>query len=158
MALHQGATPLVGIIDHPGLDRCYWAAQGSGAFCNGERIRIIDLTSPAKLAKEIIATGDLKQFELSGTMSAYTNLLAQHELVRTIPDCVGHTLAAQGAVGAMIDFHVNAWDIAATQLIIEEAGGKFLVLKQFALPSGKLKYNIICGKPKVVAWLSTIFK
>ncbi|OGJ50958.1 hypothetical protein A2307_00980 [Candidatus Peregrinibacteria bacterium RIFOXYB2_FULL_33_20] len=155
MALYQGDTPLVGIIDHPGLELCYYASQGHGTFCNGTKLTIKDTLD--NFDKEIIATGDRNQFEKSGTTKPYKELLEKHEFVRTIPDCFGHTLAAKGAVGAMIDFHINAWDIAATKIIIEEAGGKFLLLKKSQLPNGKVKHNIICGKPKVVDWLDEIF-
>lgn len=154
LALYQGETPLVGIIDHPGLGLCYYASKGQGAFCNGEKIT---LTDTSNLDEEIIATGDRWQFAKTGTLEAYKALLEQHKLVRTVPDCFGHTLAAKGAVGAMLDFHINAWDIAATKILIEEAGGKFLPLKKTELPDGGVKHNIICGKPKVVEWLGELF-
>ncbi|MFA5954699.1 MAG: inositol monophosphatase family protein [Patescibacteria group bacterium] len=157
LALYQNDIPLVGIIDHPGLDLCYYAAKGLGTFCNETRITMKDIGSLSELSREIIATGDLKQFELSGTMDAYNNLLSKHQLVRTIPDCFGHTLAAKGAVGAMVDFHINDWDVAATQIIIEEAGGKFVTTKRTQSTDGKMKHNIICGKPKVVDYLTQIF-
>jgi histidinol phosphatase-like enzyme (inositol monophosphatase family) len=155
LALHHGETPLVGIMDHPALDLCYYASQGHGTFCNGVRIDIQDTLD--NFEKEIIATGDQKQFEDSGTTHAFKKLLENHKLVRTIPDCFGHTLAAKGAVGAMVDFHINVWDMAATKIIIEEAGGKYVLLKKTEAANGQFKYNIICGKPKVVDWLSSYF-
>lgn len=155
IALHQGETPLVGIIDHPGMGLCYYASKDHGTFCNKKKIIIKDTLD--NFEREIIATGDRSQFNKSGTLKKYNKLLAKHELVRTIPDCFGHTLAAKGAVGAMIDFHINAWDVAATKIIIEEAGGKFLLLKKSQLPNDNIKHNIICGKPKVVDWLNEIF-
>jgi histidinol-phosphatase len=158
MALHQGDAPLVGVIDHPGLDLCYYAAKRLGAFCNGSPISILDIESTKELGKEIIATGDRNQFERTNTMDSYNDLLSKHELVRTLTDCFGHTLASKGAVGAMIDFYLNPWDVAATKILIEEAGGKFLLLNKSEYPNGKVIHNIICGKPKVVDWLSEIFR
>ncbi len=155
LALHQGETPLVGIIDHPGLDLCYYASQGHGTFCNGERITMQGALE--NFNKEIIATGDLKQFDDSKTFEGYQELVKEHKLVRTLPDCFGHTLAAKGAVGAMIDFHLNVWDMAATKIIIEEAGGKFVLLNKWKSPQGIYKYNIICGKPEVVDWATAFF-
>lgn len=155
LALHQGDTPLLGIIDHPGLDLCYYASLDHGAFCNGVKITIQDTLE--NFEKEIIATGDLKQFDDSGTLCAYQELIKAHKLVRTLPDCFGHTLAAKGAVGAMVDFHLNVWDMAATKIIMEEAGGKYTLLKKAEIAKGKFKYNIICGKPKVVDWVSKFF-
>ena len=157
LALHYKGTPLVGVIDHPDLDTCYYAVKNGGAFCNGEKIKINDV-APSEFEEEIIATSDRKHFKNVGAMTAYESLLAKHSLVRTIPDCFGHTLAVKGAVGAMIDFNISAWDVAATQILVEEAGGTFLVIKKFKLPNGELKYNIICGKPIIVSWLVDIFR
>jgi len=155
LALHQGDTPILGIFDLPALDLCYYASVGQGSFCNGTRFTILDTEDDFE--KEVIATGDLKQFEDSGTLMAFQELIKKHSLTRTIPDCFGHTLAAKGAVGAMIDFHLNVWDIAATKIIIEEAGGKYVLLKEQESVNGKIKYSIICGKPKVVDWLVPFF-
>jgi histidinol phosphatase-like enzyme (inositol monophosphatase family) len=155
LALHHGDTPLVGIIDHPGLGLCYYASQGNGTFCNGERITMQGVLE--NFNKEIIATGDLKQFDDSNTFEAYQQLVKDHKLVRTLPDCFGHTLAAKGSVGAMVDFHLNIWDLAATKIIIEEAGGKFVLLNKWKNAHGIFKYNIICGKPEVVDWVGKYF-
>jgi len=155
LALHHGEMPLLGIIDHPGLEVCYYASRGQGTFCNGERITIQNTLEDFE--KEIIATGDLKQFDDCGTITAYQELVQAHKLVRTLPDCFGHTLAAKGAVGAMVDFHLNVWDMAATQIMIEEAGGKYVLLKKYEVAKEKYKYNIICGKPEVVDWVTKFF-
>lgn len=158
LALYYGGQPLVGIIDHPGIGICYHAARGMGSFCNGQKITIHDVKSRDDLKKEIIATGDKREFEDPGVIDAYKSLLEQHDLVRTIPDCFGHTLAAKGAVGAMIDLDLNIWDIAATKIIVEEAGGKFVSFEKVKQVDEKQKYNIICGKPQVVDWVETIFQ
>jgi myo-inositol-1(or 4)-monophosphatase len=155
MALYQGDHPVVGIIDLPGLGQCYYATPGHGTFCNGERVAIQDTLN--NFENEVIATGDISQFKNSRTMKAYEKLLNEHTLTRTIPDCFGHSLAITGAVGAMVDFYINVWDMAATQLLIEEAGGKFVLHRKTALDKGKFKYDIICGKPQVVEWLTTFF-
>ncbi len=155
LALHYNDNPLVGIMDHPGLDLSFYASKGHGTFCNGERV--IMQAALDNFEKEIIATGDFKQFEDAGTTKAFQHLLENHHLVRTIPDCFGHTLAVKGAVGAMSDFHVNVWDMAATKILIEEAGGKYVLLKETEVAKEKFKYNIICGKPKVVDWASKFF-
>jgi len=151
LALYQGDTPLVGIIDHPGLDLCYYAALGQGTSCNGERFTIQDPLS--NFEKEIIATGDRSQFYDSGTLNLYQKLCDKHQLIRTIPDCFGHTLAAKGSIGAMIDFHINVWDMAATKIIVEEAGGKYILFNKTESGNGIIKYSIVCGKPNVVDWL-----
>src|SRR3972149_8925198 len=38
--------------------------------------------------------------------------------------CLAHTLAVTGAVDAMIEYGDRIWDLAASQILIEEAGGQ----------------------------------
>jgi len=144
--------PIVGVISHPGLDRVFSAFRGGGAYRDGKKIKIKDV-SPGRVKAELIATGDRYQFQKAGALGKYNRLLKEHSLVRTIPDCVGHTLAAEGSVGAMVDFYLSYWDLAATKLIVEEAGGKFVITGTKQLADGRNVYNIICGKPRVVNWL-----
>lgn len=150
--LHKG-DPIVGVIDHPSLGITTEAAHECGTFRNGERIRIVDIASEQDIAEEIIAVGGREQFVRSGAAGLFDRLFSGHRFVRTYNDCFGHTLAASGAVGAMIDVDLHIWDIAATRVLIEEAGGEFVLT---ASPQGLSKdgrYDAIFGKPSVVRWL-----
>lgn len=138
---------MIGLIDLPGLNQCYYASLGHGAFCNGKRFVIEDDLSDFE--NEIIVTGDVNQFKSAGALEIYFELLKQHRLVRTIPDCFGHALAMQGRVGAMIDVHLNPWDVAATKIITEEAGGKYVLLSKTETAEGRFKYDILFGKPRI---------
>ncbi|MGH7702633.1 MAG: inositol monophosphatase family protein, partial [Gemmatimonadales bacterium] len=140
-----------------GLDCCYSAGAGLGAYRNGMRLRIRDLPRGGDLFKEVISAGDRSRFVLCGRARAFDALMAGHPQVRGYTDCIGHTLAAQGAIGAALDYGVRLWDIAATQVLIEEAGGRFVCTHQVRR-GGQTLYGIICGKPRVVEWLLPLFK
>ncbi len=148
LALHRRGKPVLGIIDHPALGLRYAAAAGLGARRNGKPLRLRDDGTPA--AGEIIATGDRMHFLKVGSGPAFDRLLKGHPQVRTYADCFGHALAAEGAVGAMVDYGIRIWDMAATQVIIEEAGGKFELVSRLPDGKGGHFYNIVCGKPRVV--------
>ena len=149
--------PILCVINHPSLNLLYHATLGGGAFCNNKKIRLKNV--PVKKVKEeLIATGDRYAFELAGSLNKYKKLLNKHPLVRTMPDCYGHSLSAKGTVGAMVDYYLNYWDYAATKLLVEEAGGKFVITGTKKLADGRTAYNMICGKPTVVSWLLRIFK
>ena len=80
-----------------------------------------------------------------------------HPRVRTYPDCFGHTLAVQGAVGATVDVGLRLWDLAATPLLVEEAGGRF-VSRTESTPDGSGElHHVVFGKPVVVDWLVNRF-
>lgn len=154
ISLYQGNQPLVGVIDIPGIEGsvCY-AAKGLGAFYGNKQIVLKDI-SKEELSHEIIATGDKKQFRVCEKDKAYQNLLQSHEIVRTQPDAFGHVMAIKGSVGAMIDFDISFWDIAATKLIICEAGGK---VTDINIPAKPDKEHIIFGKPAVVDFAASFF-
>jgi histidinol-phosphatase len=157
LGLYYRGEPVVGVIDHPGLDRCYSAAAGLGAFCDERRLALRDLGPDDAVEGEVIGTGDRSQFLKVERGDAFDALPHHHPRVRTYADCFGHTLACEGALGAMVDFGLRTWDLAASRLLIEEAGGKYALVQQVAAPDGTMLFGVILGRPKVVDWLLPYF-
>ena len=55
---------------------------------------------------------------------------------RAYGDFWSHVLVAEGAVDISAETDVKLWDLAALQVIVEEAGGRFTDLSGQATPSG----------------------
>lgn len=144
VALHQQGRPLLGIIDHAGLDRCYSAGLGLGSHCNGRRLQL----GPPR-EQEVISVCDRSQFVRAGRPEIFERLLGAYPLVRVYSDCFGHTLAASGAIGAAVDWGLNDWDIAASRILLEEAGGRYVQLAMSAGPP----WGVVLGQPTRVAEL-----
>jgi hypothetical protein len=68
-----------------------------------------------------------------------------------------HTAAVTGAVDAMVDMHNQVWDLAASQVLIEEAGGRYAVVRDFPAPDGGRILSAVFGKPAVVDRLVAMF-
>lgn len=141
------ATPIVGVIDLPRLALRYHAGKGIGAFRNGRRIRVRD-AAPADVPDEIVAMGERRQFASAGLLPLFDRLLVEQGRARIYPDCFGHALALEGAVGAMVDPDLNVWDVAATLAIAAEAGCR--VERLPAAPGREERFNLVLGKPAVV--------
>lgn len=156
IALHRRGQPLVGVIDLPALNRCYSAGLGLGAWCNGRRLRIRD-ASPRAVAREIVSAEDRFRFAQCHAAGAFDRLMRAHREVRGYPDCIAHAFAAEGLIGAVVDYGVKLWDLAATRVLVEEAGGRYVVTYRSGGPEPIL-YGIICGKPTVVRWLQRLFE
>lgn len=152
LCLMDGETPIVSVIDLFGIERCYSAAKGLGAFRDGTRIGIHDIAANAPIEDEVIATGERKQFVSCGQEELFDRLMTAHDHVRTYCDCFGHALAAEGAVGAMVDFNIRIWDCMASVLLVEEAGGKAICLGTRD-DGGTARYDWVFGKPHVVDWV-----
>lgn len=150
---HEG-RPVVGVIDHPALGERYSAAAGLGAWRNAERIRLRKTgRSPEG---EIVATGDRSHFKKMGREAEYDRLMVRHPQVRSYADCFGHTLAFSGAIGAMVDYGIKVWDLAASRVLIEEAGGRYLCVERQG-EGPEAFHGIILGRPEVVEWLEGLF-
>jgi histidinol-phosphatase len=112
--------PVIGIIHLPMLGLTYAAAKGRGATCQG---KALSLPETLRIEEAIIGVGDLAQFTSANREADYHHLLTLSAYVRGYTDCFGHGLVVSGALGAMLDPGLNPWDILATQVLIEEAGG-----------------------------------
>ena len=139
----QENVPLVGVIHHPMLGITYAAAKGQGTTRQG---KILHLPEHVSIAEAIIGVGDFAQFSSTKREPDYQHLLAMSGYVRGYTDCFGHGLVISGGLGAMVDPALNLWDILATQLLIEEAGG-IAVLRPSSV-SGK--FDAIFGNRSLV--------
>ncbi len=156
LCLLEEKTPLVSIIDLPGLGRQYAAAKGFGTTCDGKPVSLAPL-GELPVADEVIATGERAQFVSGSRDGLFDKLMAEHQHVRTYCDCFGHTLAVEGVVGAMVDFDIRIWDCMATVLLMEEAGGKAICVGT-RMDAGQPRYDWVFGKPEVVDWVCDTLK
>jgi len=154
LALIQGDTPVLGVIDMPGMGLRVSGARGLGARANDGPLRLADADGPVD--REIVATGDRAQFVKAGKLAQYERLVREHPVVRAYSDCLGHVLALQGRVGAMVDFGLHLWDVAATEAIAGEAGARFACVERRGAPGGDTRFDVVLGKPAVVDHLLTI--
>jgi histidinol-phosphatase len=153
----------LGLIDLPLLGKLYTGGAGLGVWCNERPLRITEKTEDsegtekareAKIAEEIISVGGRGQYVSSGVPNVFDDLMRLHPNVRTYGDCFGHGLAIEGAIGAMADFDLRIWDVAATQALIPEAGGKFFCWRMRGATVQDARYDVIFGKPHVVDWIT----
>ena len=60
-------------------------------------------------------------------------------------DAFGHAQVICGGVDAMVDFDLNLWDAAASEILVSEAGGRCNVIEQ---ANGKL--GLVMGSPALI--------
>ena len=145
----ESGTALIGAIHLPVLNVTCSAARGLGCRRNGAPVSIAD---DADLETSLIATGDIAQFISAGCEEMFQRLTGACRYLRGYADCFGHTLVIGGAVGAMIDPALNPWDAAATQVLVEEAGGTVVTRPSRA----DKKIDMLFGAPRLVERLITL--
>jgi len=120
VAIETGGEVVAGVASAPALGARWHAARGSGAFRDGRRIRVSPIAS---LEHAMLFHGNLGPGE-AGPPPGIAELIARVERTRGFGDFYQHMLVAEGAGEAAIDPVMRPWDIAALQVIVEEAGGR----------------------------------
>jgi fructose-1,6-bisphosphatase/inositol monophosphatase family enzyme len=158
LALHYRGEPVVGVIDHPVLDIRVSAALGLGTHRNGERITLADLDPGIIDGTERVmlpARANFTKHRDDGPLfDAVARAHPNHRIYRT---CFSHTCAILGQADAAIDYGNPIWDLAASRILIEEAGGRFLSVRAWDVPAVGRVYGSIMGKPALVDRLATHF-
>lgn len=114
IALEDDGVVQLGVVSAPALQRRWWAERGAGAFADGERVTVSGI---AKVEEAVLS------FSIENEVPPLARR-AWH--ARGLGDFWAHMLVAEGAVdGAVDNPGVSEWDLAAVQVIVEEAGGRF---------------------------------
>lgn len=111
-----------GVVSAPALGRRWWASRGDGAFCNG---RPIHVSSIAALGDAQLCYDDVIGFEQFGLGERFLDLGRRCARTRGFGDFWSHMLVSEGAAEIAVEPQVAHWDMAAVQVIVEEAGGRF---------------------------------
>ena len=133
VALERGGRVEVGVASAPALHRRWWAARGQGSFVNGRRIHVSRI---ADLGDAVLSYASLTSWEQHGMGEEFLALARQCWRTRGFGDFWSHMLVAEGAADLAVEPEVEVWDLAAPQVIVEEAGGRFTDLGGTPTPAG----------------------
>lgn len=112
----------VGVVSAPALQRRWLAAKGSGAFCNGAAIHVSKIADLKDAQIGYDSVTDFREPE------KFLALVRRCGRARGYGDFWIHMLVAEGATEIAVEPAVAWWDMAAVQVIVEEAGGRFTSL------------------------------
>jgi histidinol-phosphatase len=118
---HAVHGPVAGMVSAPSMGRRWWAARGTGAFVNGQPIRVsaIDALDAAQVCVTFSSGWDAL-----GLTDRLVKLQQAAYRARGFGDFWQHMLVAEGAVEIAVDaIGLQPYDLAAVQVVVEEAGG-----------------------------------
>jgi histidinol-phosphatase len=112
----------VGVVAAPALGRRWWARRGAGAFADGRRMQV---SSVSALDDALLTWSGIEDWDAIGRLGAIVELGRSCWRSRGVGDAWQYMLVAEGVAEIALDPAVSLWDLAAPQVIVEEAGGRF---------------------------------
>ncbi|MFI1417158.1 histidinol-phosphatase [Streptomyces sp. NPDC020731] len=122
-----GFQPVVGVVSAPALGRRWWAAQGHGAFAgrslsSASRLHV---SRVSKLSDASFAYSSLSGWEEQGRLDGFLDLTREVWRTRAYGDFWPYMMVAEGSVDLCAEPELSLWDMAATAIVVTEAGGGF---------------------------------
>lgn len=156
LGVHYQGTPVFAVVDHPGLDLRLWAAKGEGAYCNGQRIKSQDNWMGNN---SIVGLSTRGMFARCGHEDIFNRIVEKYVNHRIYFDVYATTLAVLGSLDLMYEYNVTAWDMAATELLVTEAGGAFKMVSEIPREGLPPRLSAVFGKQScVIEGLNLIIK
>ncbi|TBT84642.1 histidinol phosphatase [Propioniciclava sinopodophylli] len=127
IALMEGDRVVVGLVSAPALQRRWWASEGGGAYTgkslmNASRLQVsaVDAVADASLSYSSI-----HGWVDSGRGQGFVDLMRECWRTRAYGDFWSYMLLAEGAVDIATEPDLALHDMAALDVIVREAGGRF---------------------------------
>lgn len=124
MGLYQGPTPVLAVVYDPMRDHMYWAEEGSGAYLNGEPMKVSQATT---VQDSILASGfpyDRHSDPVDNIAQMGLFLKRCQGFRRFGACCLDLASVAAGRYDGFWEFKLSSWDVGAGLLLVTEAGGK----------------------------------
>ncbi len=120
--VHKG-KPIIGVVEIPALKESFWAKQGLGAHIGDRRIQV---SKVGAIQDSLLATGfpykrDARYQKNIELFDAFYK--PSHGIRRMGSASIDLCFVACGRFDGFWEYDLEAWDIAAGKIIVEEAGG-----------------------------------
>jgi len=121
LAIEVDLEVVAGVVSAPALGTRWHAARGQGAWQGERRLRV---SGVRQLPQAQLFHGSLAGFEGARMPPGLLRLATSTHRQRGFGDFWQHCLVAAGSGEIAVDPIVQPWDIAALQVLVEEAGGR----------------------------------
>lgn len=122
IGLEDRGEVIAGVVHLPMLEQTSWAARGAGAFRNHQRLRVSSVGDVSRAVLSVNALTRIQRLPFSRGLIDFIGRFWSFRCLGGTPDAM---MLAAGENDAWIEPAVSPWDLAATQVILEEAGAKF---------------------------------
>nr|MDT0663749.1 histidinol-phosphatase [Micromonospora sp. DSM 115978] len=131
LGLEVDGEIVVGVVSAPAMNRRWWAGRGLGAYtrtATGET-RPLRVSGVGELSDAFLSFASVESWHQHGRLDGFLALATSVWRTRAYGDFWSHMMVAEGAVDLACEPEVSLWDLAALQIVVEEAGGVFTDLR-----------------------------
>ncbi|WP_163547158.1 histidinol-phosphatase [Candidatus Frankia nodulisporulans] len=127
LGLEVDGEMVVGVASAPAMSRRWWGARGTGAFTRDATgdTRALRVSPVTRLSDAFLSFASIEGWRTARRLEEFLDLADQVWRTRAYGDFWSHMMVAEGAVDLACEPEVSLWDMAALQVIVEEAGGRF---------------------------------
>ncbi|MEO8028081.1 MAG: inositol monophosphatase family protein [Bryobacteraceae bacterium] len=122
IGLEEDGEMKAGLVHLPLLGQTYFAARGGGAFVDGTPIRISEITARAEAALSVNGLHGIDRMPFAPKLTDWMSTFWSVRSLGGTPDAMW---LASGKLEVWVEPKVAPWDVAAAQVILEEAGAVF---------------------------------
>lgn len=129
---------VVGVVSAPALGRRWWACQGGGAFAGKSLMSCdrIGVSGVSRVEDASLSYASIGGWVEAGLGQEFVDLLRGCWRTRAYGDFWSYMLLAEGAVDIATEPELSLHDMAALDVIVTEAGGRFTNLDGRPGPHG----------------------
>lgn len=121
---------VVGVVSAPQLQRRWWASTGNGAWTGKSLLKATrcQVSDVRRLEDASLSYASLGGWEERGRLDDFVALMRRCWRTRAYGDFWSYMLLAEGAVDLAAEPELAVYDMAALDVIVREAGGRFTSL------------------------------
>lgn len=130
IGLEEAGEIVVGCVSAPALGRRWWAMKDDGAHTGKSfrQTREIGVSAVRELTAASLSYSSAPSWDAIGRGGGFEALQRHCWRSRAYGDFWSYMLVAEGAVDIAAEPELNLWDMAALDVIVREAGGRFTSL------------------------------
>ena len=127
IALEVDGKIVASVVSAPALGRRWWASEGGGAFTGRSILNATELrvSKVEQVEDSSLSYSSIDGWVDSGRGQGFINLMRASWRTRAYGDFWSYMLVAEGAVDVATEPELALYDMAALDIIVREAGGRF---------------------------------
>jgi histidinol-phosphatase len=130
IALAVDGEVVLGVVSAPALQRRWWAVKGGGAWTGRSLLKATrcEVSDVRRLEDASFSYSSLGGWEERDRLEDFLSLSRRVWRTRAYGDFWSYMLVAEGAVDIAAEPELELYDMAALDIIVREAGGRFTSL------------------------------